>query len=160
LGNYVLLLVDSVNALYDTLAEILVGDFSFTQNKERMGILKILSVFTLGSAAGLVTFSHLLSYLLKHFREISNAVIIGFITGSLGVVWPWKKTLYKKNDTGNLLMDSNGDKITANYERFFPDMGNLETWWAIAFIILGILVLLLLDWYGKKRDEKQVRTAG
>lgn len=160
LGNYVLLLVDSVNALYDTLAEVLAGDFSFTQNTERMDTLKILTVFTLGSATGLVTFSHLLSYVLKHFKEISNAVIIGFITGSLGVVWPWKKTLYKKDEAGNLLMDSNGDKVIANYERFFPDMQHMETWWAIVFILLGILVLLMLDWYGKNNTKKQVRTAG
>ena len=31
LGNYVLLLVDSVNALYDTFAEIIRGDFSFVK---------------------------------------------------------------------------------------------------------------------------------
>lgn len=160
LGNYVLLLVDSVNALYDTLAEILAGDFSFTQNTERIRTLKILTVFTLGSATGLVTFSHLLSFLLKYFKEISNAVIIGFITGSLGVVWPWKNTLYKKDEAGNLLMDSNGDKIIANYERFFPDMQSMETWWAIVFIVLGILILLVLDWYGKNNNKKQVRTAG
>ena len=160
LGNYVLLLVDSVNALYDTLAEILAGDFSFTRNTERIGTLKVLTVFTLGSATGLVTFSHLLSFLLKYFKEISNAVIIGFITGSLGVVWPWKNTLYKKDEAGNLLMDSNGDKIIANYERFFPDMQSMETWWAIVFIVLGILILLVLDWYGKNNNQKQVRTAG
>ena len=160
LGNYVLLLVDSVNALYDTLAEILAGDFSFTRNTERIGTLKVLTVFTLGSATGLVTFSHLLSFLLKYFKEISNAVIIGFITGSLGVVWPWKNTLYKKDEAGNLLMDSNGDKIIANYERFFPDIQSMETWWAIVFIVLGILILLVLDWYGKNNNQKQVRTAG
>ncbi|WP_422860429.1 DUF368 domain-containing protein [Flagellimonas sp. S174] len=160
LGNYVLLLVDSVNALYDTLAEVLSGDFSFTQNVQRMETLKILAVFTLGSATGLVTFSHLLSYLLKHFKEISNAVIIGFITGSLGVLWPWKKTLFKRDEAGNLLRDSNGNEVIANYERFLPDMQRMETWWAIVFIILGILVLLLLDWYGKSKDEKQVRTTG
>ncbi len=160
LGNYVLLLVDSVNALYDTMSEMLAGDFSFTQNKERMETLKILSVFTLGSATGLVTFSHLLSYLLKHYKEISSAVIIGFITGSLGVIWPWKKTLFKTDEAGNLLTDSNGDKIIANYERFFPSLSDMETWWAVVFIILGVLILLLLDWYGKNKDHKQVRTAG
>ena len=32
LGNYVLLLVDSVNALYDSFADIIKGDFSFFQN--------------------------------------------------------------------------------------------------------------------------------
>lgn len=33
LGNYVLLLVDSVNALYDTMAELFRGDFGFIENK-------------------------------------------------------------------------------------------------------------------------------
>lgn len=159
LGNYVLLLVDSVNALYDTMAEMFAGDFNFVQNEERLDILKVLAVFTLGSAAGLVTFSHLLSFLLKRFKEISNAVIIGFITGSLGVVWPWKKTLFKTDEAGNRLVDSNGDKIIANYERFFPDIQSMETWWAIGFIFMGVMILLVLDWYGKNRDEKQVRTA-
>ena len=36
LGNYVLLLVDSVNALYDTFSEIVTGDLSFVKNPKRV----------------------------------------------------------------------------------------------------------------------------
>ncbi len=151
LGNYVLLLVDSVNALYDTFSEIIVGDFSFTSNSERLHTLKILAVFTLGSATGLVTLSHVLSFVLKHYKHITTATILGFITGSLGVVWPWKKTIYKIGPDGSVLLDSNGKRVIMNYERFLPDMGVLENWSAILFIIIGISILLLLDWYGKNR---------
>ncbi|TVZ17372.1 DUF368 domain-containing protein [Maribacter sp. MAR_2009_72] len=151
LGNYVLLLVDSVNALYDTFSEIIVGDFSFTSNSERLHTLKILAVFTLGSATGLVTLSHVLSFVLKHYKHITTATILGFITGSLGVVWPWKKTIYKIGEDGSVLLDSNGKRIIMNYERFLPDMGILENWTAILFIVIGISILLLLDWYGKNR---------
>lgn len=154
LGNYVLLLVDSVNALYDTFAEIIQGDFSFIRNSKRLETLKILAVFTIGSAAGLVTLSHLLSYVLKHYRHITTALIIGFITGSLGVVWPWKRTLFKIDANGSLLLDSNGNHIIENYERYLPNMAASETWWAIFFIIFGILILLGLDWYGKRREQK------
>ncbi|NAY90436.1 DUF368 domain-containing protein [Muricauda sp. JGD-17] len=158
LGNYVLLLVDSVNALYDTFKDIFSWNFDFLDNPERMETLKILAVFTLGSATGLVSFSHVLSFVLKHFKTTTTAVILGFITGSLGVLWPWKRTLYKQDAFGNPLMDSNGDRIILNYERYLPDMANMETWWAMCFIVLGVLVLLILDWYGKKRKErKQVR---
>ncbi|NNE78536.1 MAG: DUF368 domain-containing protein [Pricia sp.] len=151
LGNYVLLLVDSVNALYDTFAEIFRGDFSFIGNAVRLNTLKILAVFTIGSATGLVSLSHLLSYVLKHYKHITTAVIIGFITGSLGVVWPWKKTIFKLDDSGRALLDSNGKEIIVNYERYFPDFGDSETWWALFFIVVGVLVLLSLDWYGKNR---------
>lgn len=153
LGNYVLLLVDSVNALYDTFAEIIKGDFSFTENSERLHTLTILGVFTAGSTVGLVSLSHVLNYVLKHYKNATSAIIIGFITGSLGVVWPWKKTIYKTNDNGHLLLDSNGKEIISNYERFFPDLGSSETWWAILFISFGISILLGLDWYGKKRKQ-------
>ena len=155
LGNYVLLLVDSVNSLYDTFAELLQGDFSFAENRERLHILSILAVFTLGSTTGLVTLSHLLGYVLKHYKAITTAVIIGFISGSLGVIWPWKKTMYKLDSLGNLLVDSNGNKIIANYERYWPDLTSMETWGAIFFVIFGILVLLSIDWYGKSRERQQ-----
>ncbi len=158
LGNYVLLLVDSVNSLYDTLAEIIKGDFSFVENKIRIKTLTILAVFTLGSATGLVTLSHLLGYVLKHFKRTTNAVIIGFITGSLGVIWPWKKTIFKLDALGSPLLDSNGNKVIMNYRRYWPDVASMETWGAIFFIIFGIFVLLSLDWYGKNRkEEKQIR---
>lgn len=151
LGNYVLLLVDSVNALYDTMAEMLQGDFSFVSNQERLDTLVILAVFTAGSAAGLVTLSHLLGYVLKHFKHLTTAVIIGFITGSLGVVWPWKRTLFLTDEVGQQVVDSNGDPIIVNYERYWPDMAQSENWWAIVMIGVGLALLIALEWYGKNR---------
>ena len=148
-GNYVLLLVDSVNALSATFYEISGGNFSFIENPERIRMLKVLVVFTLGSVTGLVTFSHLLSYILKHYKNITLAAIIGFIIGSLGVVWPWKETHYKLNLDGNLLLDSNGEKIIENYKRYIPEL-NTETFYAIAYIILGITIVLALEIYGQK----------
>ncbi|MDX1602622.1 MAG: DUF368 domain-containing protein, partial [Salinimicrobium sediminis] len=103
LGNYVLLLVDSVNALYLTIAEVFTWDFSFAQDEERKRLLQVLMVFTLGSLAGLVSLSHILGYLLKHYKNATFAVIIGFITGSLGVVWPWKKAVFRRNEEGIFL---------------------------------------------------------
>ncbi len=153
LGNYVLLLVDSVNALYDTFAEMMKGDFSFIENSERLNTLKILSIFTLGSAVGLVTLSHILSYVLKHFKHITTAVIIGFITGSLGVVWPWKRTIFKTDETGQVFLDSNGKEIILNYERYSPNFGSPETWWAFFFVVLGVIILLGLEWYGAYRKK-------
>lgn len=149
LGNYVLLLVDSVNALYDTLTDVISGDFSFINNNQRIKMLKILVVFTLGSVTGLVTFSHILSYILKNHKNITLSAIIGFIVGSLGVVWPWKKTIYKLNSDGVFLLDSTGTKIVENYERFMPKL-NTETYYAIAYIFLGIGIVLALELYGQK----------
>ena len=149
LGNYVLLLVDSVNALFDTFYEVLGGDFGFINNAERIRMLKVLVVFTLGSVTGLVTFSHILSYILKRYKSITLSAIIGFIIGSLGVVWPWKKTIYKLAEDGTYILDSTGSKVVLNYKRYMPQL-NADTYYAIAFIFLGIAIVLALEYYGQK----------
>ncbi len=152
LGNYVLLLVDSVNALYDTIFEVFNGNFDFIKNEVRIRLLKVLAVFTLGSVTGLVTFSHALNYILKHYKNYTMATIIGFIVGSLGVVWPWKKTIYKTNIDNTFILDSTGSKVVENYQRFLPEF-NSQTYIAMAYIGLGILVVLGLEWYGQRTRQ-------
>lgn len=154
LGNYVLLLVDSVNALYDTFSEVFQGDFSFTKDDHRIHLLKVLVVFSLGSIVGLITLSNVLAYLLKHFKKTTNAVIIGFIVGSLGVVWPWKTKEFETNAMGEIVHDANGRQIINGYERYFPSEFSYEIVLAIFFIIVGVLILLGLDWYYKIKTSR------
>ncbi len=149
LGNYVLLLVDSVNELYKIIADIISWNFDFVDDPIRMRYLKIISSFTLGSIFGLVVTSHILGFLLKRWHQIVTALIIGFITGSLGIVWPWKKEIYKI-ENGTTLLDSEGNKIVENYQRYFPEISDSSTWYAIGFILFGIVILLILEWYGNK----------
>ena len=152
LGNYVLLLVDSVNALFDTFYDLIQLNTSFLNSPKRIRLLKVLAMFTLGSLTGLVTFSHALNYILKHYKAITMATIIGFITGSLGVVWPWKHTIYKTLENGDLALDGNGKKIILNYERYLPNL-NAETQLATIYILVGIGIILGLEWYGKKTKQ-------
>lgn len=153
LGNYVLLLVDAVNALYDTVANIFQGDFAFINNTERIRLLKVLAVFSLGSLTGLVSLSHLLGYVLKRFKKATYAVIIGFITGSLGVVWPWKIKKYSLDSDGSILRDANGREIIQGFDRYIPSEFSFETFLAIFFIFVGILIVLSLDWYHKLKTK-------
>ncbi|WP_108868601.1 DUF368 domain-containing protein [Aquimarina aquimarini] len=153
LGNYVLLLVDSVNALYDTMADLIRWDFSFVANSQRVRLLKVLVVFSLGSLTGLVTLSHFLGYVLKHYKNATFAAIIGFITGSLGVVWPWKHKIYKTDTLGTTLFDGLGNPILDNYDRYFPDITSIETYLAIFYIFIGIAIILGLEWYGKQTQK-------
>lgn len=150
MGNYVLLLVDSVNELFYTLASLLSGDFEVLSDPEKIRYLKIITVFTAGSAFGLVSISHVLGYVLKRWNSIVTAIIIGFITGSLGIVWPWKESIYLVRDN-KILLDKKGHKIIENYNRFMPDFSLSETWFAVFYIIFGIALILIIDFYGKKK---------
>ena len=151
MGNYVLLLVDSVNELLFVVTNLITGNFEVLEDPEKLRYLKIISVFTLGSVFGLVSISHVLGYVLKRWNAIVTAIIIGFITGSLGIVWPWKKAIYLINNK-TFLLDKKGNKIIENYNRFIPDFSLLETWVAIFYIIFGISLVLSIDYYGRKKE--------
>ncbi|MEL4454411.1 DUF368 domain-containing protein [Lutimonas vermicola] len=153
MGNYVLLLVDSVNELYKTLQDIFTFNFDFVHDEVRMHYLKIIGSFGLGSIFGLVITSHILGYMLKRWHQLITALIIGFIGGSLGNVWPWKRTIFKM-DEESYVLDSMGNKIIENYVRYFPDFADITTWYAIVFILLGLGILLIIDWVGPKKAVK------
>jgi hypothetical protein len=119
-----------------------------------MRLLKVLFVFAFGSLAGLVSLSHLLGYVLKRYKKQTYAVIIGFITGSLGMVWPWKEKIYRMDEEGQYVVDVEGKLILDNYSRYLPDLSVYQTWLAIFYIILGILFVLGLAWYEKRNLAK------
>ena len=128
MGNYTLIMVDSVNALYFTLIDIVSFNFEFINDPERLYLLKVLLLFTIGSVTGLIFLSNILSTLLKKFKTITMSTIVGFIGGSLLGVWPWKN---KNIDGDNSL--------------FIPDISSTETMITLFFILIGILFVVLLE---------------
>ncbi len=152
LGNYVLLLVDAVNILSKTMAAIFSGNFEFMQHPNSIKYYKIIGAFTAGSAFGLVVTSHILGYVIKKWNTIVTSIILGFITGSLGNVWPWKEKIYKTTHT-DFVLDSQGDKILENYERYIPSIYEIQTWYAISLVLLGITILILIEYYGRENKS-------
>ena len=153
LGNYSLLLVDSVNSIYYTVKDIIQLNFDFLNDTERIHLLKIILVFTLGSVTGLVLFSNLLSYLLNKHKQITNFLIIGFITGSLRTIWPWKTKFFDTLENGEKIYNSAGNPIIKDYEFFIPNFNLIGTWLVLLFIFLGILLVVFLGKYGEKKNE-------
>ena len=148
LGNYVLLLVDAVNTLFDTLVNIFSGNFLFVSDPYISKMLKILVVFTIGSVVGLVVLSHILNFVLKHYKNTTMALIMGFVTGSLGVVWPWKTAIFKINAMDQYILNSNGENRIVNYQRYMPEY-SVDTLFASLLIIFGIALVLGLQWRAK-----------
>ena len=158
LGNYNLLLVDSVNALFKVLTHCIVGDFEPLNDPILQRFLIIIAVFGLGSLTGLVLFSNLIKWVLKRYPQHTLAAIIGFIAGTLRLVWPWKTKVLKYNPLGEPLLNSVGNQEVASYQYSFPDFSTLETYGVIAALFCGAILLFAIDYYDKKRNDKAIRT--
>ena len=72
---------------------VLLGKYFFIMEAVKTFDIKVILVFGAGACIGITSFSRVLSYALKHFRNITLAVLTGFMLGSLNKVWPWKETI-------------------------------------------------------------------
>lgn len=144
MGNYVLLLVDSVNALYITLSNLFLGKFEILTDPYLCKMLKILLVFSFGSLVGLILFSNILKFVLKKYKNKTLSTIMGFIAGSLAVVWPWKNKIYKSNLNGEFIIDSFNNKQIIDYSHYLPNL-SIETYLGIVCILSGIIIVFIID---------------
>ena len=131
-GAFILIILGAYKALSDAF-----HDFD---------IKKIL-IFATGALVGLLSFSHLLKWLFKHYHNITLAVLTGFIFGSLNKVWPWKKTLTWHTN-------SEGIKSAVLQESVSPFSfdGNNQLLFAIILMILGFLTIFILEKVGNKKQ--------
>jgi putative membrane protein len=127
MGNYKLVVIDSIN------------DFN----------IKVLLPVIIGAGFGLIAFSHLLSWVFKKFRDQTISILTGFILGSVSILWPWQNKTYLENDLGQQILKK-GEPIIVHYERVLPDSINLEFFYALGFIIFGILSIWLIELNAKK----------
>jgi len=97
----------------------------------------LLTVFFIGSAFGLMSFSHALAWVLKHYKDATLALLTGFILGSLNIIWPWK-------EIAESLMIDGKEKVLA-YHWYFPEIKQPETLIAFALIFFGILIVWGLE---------------
>lgn len=132
---------------------ILMGNYQLVAieaiNNRDLGIL--IPVVT-GAVVGLIAFSHLLSWVFKHFKDQTIALLTGFILGSLNVLWPWKKATYLTNETGDFIL-KDGEKIVARYASILPESMNTEVWVAILLVVIGIISITALELTAIKEEQ-------
>lgn len=127
---------------------LLMGNYQLVAIKAINGfMIHILVPFTLGMGVGIIAFSHLLSFILKRWRYQTIGLLTGFILGSLGTLWPWKKTLYLKNAAGELILRK-GQPITSGYDYFFPSLAGealVQFLVAITLAIAGYVLIVIIE---------------
>tara|TARA_B100000902_G_scaffold389592_1_gene437005 strand:+ start:7337 stop:8233 length:897 start_codon:yes stop_codon:yes gene_type:complete len=127
-GSYILILMGN----YELLMVKSVTEFN----------ILFLSVFFIGSLFGLIIFSHILSWILKNYRNQTLSILTGFIIGSLLIVWPWQEC--------TIWLDIDQQKCIRSI-RYFPDYLNFESISAILLIILGIIMVWWIEKFSIKK---------
>lgn len=131
MGNYKLIMVDSVNAL----------------RRGEMEALSVLIPVGIGAVAGMAVLSRVLSWLFKRFHDIAVASITGFVAGSLVTIWPWKKEVVETFTSGDKIKEK-----VIDYDRYIPAMDS-EFWVAIGFALVGVVLMVAVEIMGSNKDK-------
>ena len=138
LGNYKLLLIDSVNALYYSITRIITGYGIENLDLVNKNLIYLLLVFAFGSIIGLVLFSKALKHLIVKYNNMIMSSLVGFVVGSLGSVWPWKSENFDDN-IGSLFLKS------TNCFYYYPNNLNIENITILASILTGIFIVSIIE---------------
>ena len=146
MGNYQLLMVTSINNLFDFLKAILTGDYNVLSTQPEMkNYLIYFILFLFGSIIGIIAFSHFIAWIFKRYHDTTLALLTGFVFGSLSIIWPWKKELFHSN-----LLDRNGKPMLIGYQRYLPESLTSTDVWVIACMLLGIASIILIEFLANK----------
>lgn len=126
---------------------LLMGKYTFLMTAVGEFNLTIIILFVIGAVIGIISFSHLLSWLLKNYHTLTVALLTGFMVGSLNKVWPWKETIETYIDTHGVeqvLVETN--IMPAK----FVTQGDPLVWQAILMCIFGFLLIWGIEAFAAK----------
>lgn len=118
--------------------------------------IKNLELFTLGLFAagcivGLLSFSHVLSWMFSSFKTVTLSLLGGFMLGSLNKVWPWKYTTA-------YTINRHGEEVPLVQENISPFSFESLTGqpsfllYAIGFMLLGIAMVFVIEKIGRRSE--------
>ncbi|MFP6803140.1 MAG: DUF368 domain-containing protein [Pseudomonadales bacterium] len=106
--------------------------------------LLTLGYLGLGCVVGLMCFSRILTVLLARFYDVTVALLVGFMLGSLTKIWPWKHTTsYQIKHDGGQIPVVQEPVLPGAYEQLTG--GDPEIVLALAALVTGVFVIFLMD---------------
>lgn len=113
--------------------------------------LPILALFLTGCVVGILSFSHLLSWLLRRFRDFTLVFLTGLMLGTLPKIWPWKETIsWRVNSKGEQV-----PLVQHNLSPFeFEALTAQSSQWLLAIVLMlcAVGLVLGLEKFAERND--------
>ena len=138
-GSFILLLMGMYTLIVPSVKNLI--------ETQDMASLTIVGVFGLGCLVGLASFSRLLSWTFKNYRNITLAALTGFMLGSLNKIWPWRNVIETR-------INSSGEEVPFIEENVWPAQydGDALLIGAIVVVLLGFASVFVLERLGGSNE--------
>jgi putative membrane protein len=130
---------------------LLIGMYTPVLGAVKAFDIPILLLFLSGCVIGLLSFSHVLSWLLKHFRDLTLVFLTGLMLGTLPKIWPWKETIsWRINSKGEQVPLIQHNLSPSDFEALTAQPAQLGI--AIVLMLCAIGLVLGLEKFAQNRD--------
>jgi putative membrane protein len=129
---------------------LILGQYAYVVEALKNLDIKVFLIFGAGAAIGLLGFARILSWLLNKFHAITIAALIGFMTGSLRKIWPFKDA-----DKTTYVTDHHGELIPIMEPNRLPDFSGREWWLSLGLALLGVVVILAVETIHRRMTGSQ-----
>lgn len=146
-GSFILLILGAYQTAIDTINNLRDGLLNGNMQLFRDAFINF-SLLAVGAIIGLKVFSKALNWMFKHHKNLTLAILTGFMIGSLNKIWPWKEVLKTR-------LNSEGEVVTLLDKSISPSsyVGDNELVMALVFIVIGFAAILLLESFGKQKNK-------
>ncbi len=131
---------------------LLMGKYEYIFTSLKEFNLAVIISFALGCIIGILSFSHILSWMFKKYKNVTIALLAGFMIGSLNKVWPWKEVLLKVTVNGKEKILQEGNLLPAKYSEV-TGMPN-QLWLAIALFVFGVILSIGIERLGNNQKNQ------
>ncbi|WP_299211246.1 DUF368 domain-containing protein [uncultured Aquimarina sp.] len=105
-------------------------------------------IIGIGAITGLKLFSKVLNWMFNNHKNMTLALLTGFMIGSLNKIWPWKKVVsWRTNSEGLEVPFIEKSILPTNFD------GDPRIIWALLFVSIGFLLILILERLAIKKDN-------
>ncbi|WP_127141435.1 DUF368 domain-containing protein [Flagellimonas marinaquae] len=124
---------------------VLLGSYKTILDAVHERDIKIILTVGVGAIFGLLSFARLLKWMFNHYKNITLALLTGFILGSLNKIWPWKKVLETKTFGEKIVVVDDMNVLPGAFE------GDSKLMLAIVLAILGFSLIFILERLASKK---------
>ena len=136
-GSFILLLIGMYSPVLDAVKEFQID---------------VLALFLSGCVLGLLTFSHVLSWLLHSFRDFTLLFLTGLMIGTLPKIWPWKETIsWRTNSKGEQVPLIQENLSPFDFEAVTSQPSQLVV--AIVMMFVAIALVLGLEKFSERNAD-------
>ncbi len=146
-GAFILLILGAYQTAIDTINNLIEGVTTGNMDLFKDAFLKF-CLLGIGAVIGLKVFSKVLNWMFKHQKNLTLAILTGFMIGSLNKIWPWKEILKTR-------INSKGEEVTLLDKSILPASydGDNQITMALVFIVIGFATILILERLGKQKNN-------